>query len=379
MRTIHYICSYNNEVGRRIITQPSGISKINYVKSVLLRAGYGVDLLSLAEGESKFPFFAYRSLVVRKGDKEIHRYISTLCRSNILFRIVSRLWMHIQLLFYLFFSVKQNDIILIYHSLAYILPIKIFRLLSKKKIYFEVEELFHAAYKDSKVKIEKEKKFLRKASGYLLVNDLIGKLSGFSASSVVCYGTYSRIKLPKDSFNDEKIHIVYAGVINEDALMAVEISKYLSSKYFIHILGYGIEEELVKLEEKIKNVGSISQCMVSYDGCKFGDEYISFLAKCSIGICTRILEDPLSNYTFPSKILAYISNGLLPVCSPLSCVKESKIYSHVLFARQVTPDAFAEAIMSADESVVLNYDNSFLDQLDLNLIAELKYLFCKTF
>ena len=374
MRTVHYICHYN-EIGRRIIVQPSGVSKINYIKSVLLKANYEVRLLSLAEGESKPSFFIYPSLVVQKGTREHHRYISTMCRSNILFRIASRLWMYVQLLSYLFFSVRQNEPILIYHSLAYVFPIRVFRFFSKKKLYFEVEELFHAAYKDSTMQIENEKKYLRKASGYILVNDLISNLSGFSAPNVVCYGVYSRKNMPNISFNDGKIHLIYAGVINEDALMAVEISKYLSDKYHIHILGYGIEPNIVKLEREIENVSLISQCAVSYDGCKFGEEYMLFLAKCSMGICTRVLEDSLSDYTFPSKVLAYISCGLLPVCSHLTCIKESKIYSHVLFARQVTPDAFAEAIMSVDTSFLCNYDNSFLDQLDLNLISELRSLF----
>ena len=375
MRIIHYICCYN-EIGRRIITQPSGVSKINYIKSVLLKAGYEVNLLSLAEGASKPSFFIYPSLVVQKGENEFHRYISTMCRSNVLLRIISRLWMCAQLLSYLFFKVRQNESILVYHSLAYVLPIKIFRFFSKKEIHFEVEELFHAAYKDSVVQIEQEKKYLRNASGYLLVNDLIGNLCDFNAPSVVCYGEYTRTSIPKLSFDDDKIHIVYAGVINEDAFMAVEISRYLPNKYVIHILGYGSEDSIIKLKEKVKEIHTDSEsCIVSYDGCKSGEEYILFLAKCRIGICPRILDDSLSDYTFPSKVLAYISNGLLPICSPLSCIKESKIYNHVLLAKQVSPDAFAEAIMSVDTSFLSNYDNSFLDQLNLNLIVELRCLF----
>ena len=42
--------------------------------------------------------------------------------------------------------------------------------------------------------------------------------------------------------------------------------------------------------------------IVSYDGCLSGNEYATFLAKCDIGICTRFLDDSMSNYTFPSKV-----------------------------------------------------------------------------
>lgn len=55
------------------------------------------------------------------------------------------------------FKVKQDDCVLIYHSLAYVFPIKVFRFFSNRKIYFEVEELFNAVYSNGELKIEKEK------------------------------------------------------------------------------------------------------------------------------------------------------------------------------------------------------------------------------
>ena len=58
---------------------------------------------------------------------------------------------------YLIFKVKQDDCVLIYHSLAYVFPIKVFRFFSNRKIYFEVEELFNAVYSNGELKIEKEK------------------------------------------------------------------------------------------------------------------------------------------------------------------------------------------------------------------------------
>lgn len=379
MPVIHYICSYSKEGGdRRIVTQPSSVSKISYIKSALRRAGYTVSLLSLAEGDPKPPFFFYKSLRLRTEYGETLRFISTLCRSNAFFKLLSRLWMFLQLLYYLFCKIGRDDFILVYHSLVYMLPIKIFRLFSRKKIYFEVEELYYAAYASSEHQIEKEKEFLRKkAAGYLVVNDLVSKLADFKMKSVVCYGVYSRVNVKKSSFNDGKIHLVYAGVIgNEDALLAVDICQYLTSQYYMHILGYGLSETAIsELENKISEVNT--QCgfrIVSYDGCLLGDDYYSFLAKCDIGLCTRVLNDDLSNYTFPSKVLGYISNGLLPLSSPLTCIKKSKIANKVLFSEGVTPHDFAVSIMSCDKKLN-NYDNSFLLALDSCFVQELRQLF----
>ena len=47
MCTLHYLCSYTqSDLGRRIITQPSGVTKIDYIKSALKKAGYTVNILS---------------------------------------------------------------------------------------------------------------------------------------------------------------------------------------------------------------------------------------------------------------------------------------------------------------------------------------------
>ena len=237
MCTLHYLCSYTqSDLGRRIITQPSGVTKIDYIKSALKKAGYTVNILSLSEGDFEHPFFIYKSLTIKIDKAETLKFISTFCRSNVLLKVLSRLWMYCQLWHYLIFKVKQDDCVLIYHSLAYVFPIKVFRFFSNRKIYFEVEELFNAAYSNGELKIEKEKKYLRNAAGYLLINDLISKLSGFSQKGVVCYGIYSKADMPKTSLGDGKIHLLYAGVIgHEDALMAVDMCRFLSHKYYMHI------------------------------------------------------------------------------------------------------------------------------------------------
>ena len=82
----------------------------------------------------------------------------------------------------------------------------------------------------------------------------------------------------------------------------------------------------------------------------------------------------MSNYTFPSKVLAYMSNGLLPVSSPLTCIKNSKVSEYVVFSEEVTPESFAKAGKSINTEF-FKYDNSILTKLDQDFIFELKHLF----
>lgn len=94
MCTLHYLCSYTqSDLGRRIITQPSGVTKIDYIKSALKKAGYTVNILSLSEGDFEHPFFIYKSLTIKIDKAETLKFISTFCRSKS--RICNRLLLNI--------------------------------------------------------------------------------------------------------------------------------------------------------------------------------------------------------------------------------------------------------------------------------------------
>lgn len=375
MHKIHYICHYNDETGfRELITQPSGITKINYIKSSLKKAGYYVIIFSVAEAtENKNVIYYANKRVVDENEEIV--FTHSFGRPSVVHKIASRLWMQIQLVFYLLSKAKTGDIILVYHSLVLKWPIRIVKLLKRNKVIMEVEELYSAALQMNNNKIESEKKYLRNvADGYILVNDIIGKKCMFSKPATICYGDYKGITLKRNKFNDNKIHIVYAGVIDKegtDAYVAVDTINYLPNNYHIHILGYGLSNNISKLKDFINTTNeTLGLQGVTYDGCLSGEEYNIFLSKCDIGLCTRVLTDNLSDYTFPSKVLVYLGNGLIPICSPISSVIKSNVKDYVVFTKDITPKSVAEAILSINEDKQTN-NKINLDLLDQNFIKSL--------
>ena len=52
-----------------------------------------------------------------------------------------------------------------------------------------------------------------------------------------------------------------------------------------------------------------------------------------------------------------MSNGLLPVSSPLTCIKKSKVSEYVVFSEEVTPESIAKAVKSINTEY-FKYDNS---------------------
>lgn len=377
---VHYICYYNMiNSDRKILVQPSAITKIDYIKSVLKEIGCNVILYSLAEGDYTDKCFFYRQKKVSIDNSEEVLFISTWIRSNLFLKFFSRIWMWIQLLYYLLFKVHKNDRVILYHSLA-IKPVIIFLkkwLGAKRELIVEVEEIFSAVYRYDSIKIQKEIEYIQAISSKnIVVNELMMDKCGLHNDFAVCYGSYNIVNRKKNQVlktDDNKIHVVYAGVIGEkgtDAFLAVKIADALPRNYRVHILGYGTDVNIEDLKRNIEKVNSKHQdVVVSYDGCLSGDDYIEFLQGCQLGLCTRTLEDEYSDYTFPSKVLVYLGNNVLPVCTPIRCIQRSQISRSVVFSNDTSVDSIVNSILSissfsVDNSAILKKLHSrFTDEM----------------
>ena len=380
MRTIHYISYYNYKgSGRLLGTQPSAISKIDYISDSLIKAGFKVNLVTLSEGRlnERFKVNYFRKVYLSEHKRVI--FLFTFSRNGFLLKLLSRFLVCFQLLVYLLFKVKEGDRILVYHSLSNMWFFRIYNHFTSNPIYLEIEEVYNAVY-HSVNKINGEVKYFNanSFSGCILVNDIIAEKCHIKMESIICYGKYNVEAVYRDYSNkSDTINIVYAGSITslyKDAYLAVELARYLSKKYRIFILGFGPDSTIENLNQYIDKSNMKNECKVSYEGCLQGESYLRFLSQCQIGLCTRALEDELSDYTFPSKIMAYLSYGLIPVCTPISCVQKSKVSDLICFSRDVSAKSIALAVKNVDLSLVSLYEKR-LNMLDNEFISSLQKMF----
>lgn len=373
--TIYYICCYDNYNNRlNLQTQPSAVSKINYIKSALKEAGYEVFIFSVAEGKNNNTSFN-KALCIN-SPQEIQYYIASFGRKRIIFKILSRLLMYIQLFWFLIFKLNKQSKILIYHNLAIKNIIRFVDLFFRRNFYLEVEEIYNAVYNNNDNDINKEINYLKNKSGYIFVNDIIQSKTNITGKGITCYGNYSMEVASKINMEVSKnINVVYAGVIGDigsDVYLAVEVAKLLPKEYSLHILGYGEDIHCKNFIEYIKNIEVPGQLL--YHGCLLGDAYKEFLSKCHIGLCPRVLEDKLSDYSFPSKIMVYLSHGLIPVCTPITCVSSSSLREYIYISNNIEPQSIAEIIKNID--VFKPKDTLMLfTNLHKNFVQSLKVLF----
>lgn len=347
--TVYIICQYNEEnSGRQLNTPPAGITYVKYIIKSIKATGRGVSILSTATGTFQ-SYFSTKKILV--DNKESHIYLSTLKQSGYISLRIGQLLCYIQLLFFFLFKISKNDKIVLCHDRGISVFYSFARKLIRRQYYYFIGEIFSAVYDKGDKAIKSEIETIKGVDGYILINNLMPRLLGGISNYCVCHGSYEPPRYNISTKQDDLIHVVYAGKIAQkdvtDAFIAVAASEYLDNRYRVHILGYGEQEDLHTLKNKIDEINSKrSAVIVSYDGCLFGEEYERFLLGCDIGLCTRALTGFRANLCFPSKTLVYLAHGLNIVAPNIEVLKTSNISNYISYLEgELTPKNVAKAIM----------------------------------
>lgn len=312
---------------------------------------------------------------------EIDNFETNIFLATTSFKSISRLYLTLQVLYQLLIKINRKDTVIYYHSL-YLLPFfKMAKIIKGFKLILEVEESYMAAWNKRDFWINIELFLLKGADAYIFVNDLFPKILRCNQPYAVCYGNYSSFqKKPNQTDNSEiefnqhkATNLVYAGLIsdceNSDVYLALETVKKLPSNYKLRVLGYGSESAILKLNNYIEK-NKLSN-KVFYHGFLKGESFNSFLRECDIALNPRVLEDKLSNYTFPSKVLTYLSNGLSVVSTPIKCIQSSKIKEAVFFSKDNTSESLAFKITGTPSK---KDHSSLIKELNLDFVKKIKLL-----
>lgn len=367
MSKIYFVTEYaDGNTERDLDCFVSALTVSSYIRDCIIESPKNnLTILSTATSKKQAYITPSKKIV---SESERHIYLASLRNNNTkCIRVLNQLLTTLQIMAYIYCQVEKDDYVLIYHSYGISRLLYYFRKIIKRKYILFVGEIYNAVNMQPDNKIKQEIEYISGAYGYIYANDLMNEIFSFSKPFAICYSSYKNKKYNPQSFDDGKIHIVYAGkiarkVIN-DAFIALECAKYLDDNYHIHILGYGDKEDLEFLNKQIEEINKEeSFSTVSYDGCLSGEEYDDFLSKCQIGLCTRTLQEPYSHYCFPSKTVIYLSHNLVPICPNIEALRKSAIADDLLFVDTMEPKEIAKCILANSNKTV---NISLINQLDL--------------
>lgn len=370
---IYYLIHFDNKTNRNVT--PSAITKGKYVASALASCSSEVEIVSLA-----YP--------TKDSQDEVYYQVSenVICHlfkgkysNNRIIRYLNHKLYDKKIRKYLKQNVKKDDIIVVYHSLANMKLVKYIKKNITDKIVYEVEEIYGDVINDEKAKI-KELKAFKNASSYIFSNDYLNSIINTKQLPyVTCYGTYEIPTLYKESFNDNLIHCLYAGTLaqNKGALNAINVAKYLPNNYLIHILGFGSEKDIADIKNAVNEVNnSYGTTKVIYEGLKLNEEYLKFIQKCQIGLCTQNIDAAFNTTSFPSKILSYMSNGLEVVGVNIAAIKNSKVGQYIQFYNVPDEKEIANAILNINLNAKSN-NVDVVKELDKEFKEDLKDMLVK--
>ena len=387
MKKIYYIGHYSDPSGNsKRKTAPAADTKMDYIISSLKKVGYDVEVLSFCVDDDRKSVFEKKSgYEIEKNGTHVVFFTNYTSKFRIL-RVIGRAFSWIKIRKYLCKKCLGNESkVVIYHSLGLLKVIDLFDK-KKKRFILEMEEIYADVIGKTKLR-KKEIAAAHKANGYIFPTKMLNsEINNKNKPFVIIHGTY-QVEMDRKCgiFNknlqtdeDKIIHCVYAGTLDPrkgGAVAAAAAAEFLPENYHVHILGFGSEQEIQNMKDRILNIASRAKAKVTYDGLLYGEDYIRFIQSCDIGLSTQNPDAAFNATSFPSKILSYMANGLRVVSIRIPAIEQSAVGDKLFYYDEQTPQEIAKAILSVDmekEYDSRTFISGLADQFENQLIELLR-------
>ena len=371
---VHYIGWYiANDDKEKYSGNVPGNLKMHYVVEMLKQAGKRVAVLSLADRNKSIIYFPQRRILT---DETSICYVGGIYNGKKVFKKLNSFLKKIQFICYVLFYVKKDDAILLYHSLEYTKFLSKIKSIAKRKVIIEVEEIYGYSAIEDKPWVNEEISAIKKMDYFITVNDgMIVSLDLPADKSVANYGVGIIPCRNVERINDGKIHVVYAGTIENKkrgAFMAAETARFLSNDYHLHIIGFGKEKDIDALKSLIEVINrDADYWRVTYDGFFSGKELDDFLFKCHIGLSSNVMRPNFANNSFPSKVITYMCHDLSIVLGYANAFYDVPISKGWQFYHNYEPKEVADAITRTEVKPIGAY-HAQINRMNEDLLSFLK-------
>ena len=227
---VFYVGYYNADAIRREgrIVAPASENKMGYIQRALREAcGGPIEIVTPAETRLHRYIRGRRILLC---DRTELKTFSTFSSRFKLLRGLGHLWTRTRFVLYLLKHLKPEDHLIVYHSLAYMRLFKLIKRIKGCALTIEVEEIY-ADVKENEALKKKELASLQTADSYIFITELLREKVNREKPAVISHGTYRPLPDHGFRFDDDRIHVVYAGTfckIKGGAYAAIAAAEYSS-------------------------------------------------------------------------------------------------------------------------------------------------------
>ena len=313
-------------------------------------------------------------------ERETQVYLESYDTTKKGFSKIGALQRLISLFFYLVMHACKDDIVLVYNTQLFSVPVRLAKWIKRFKMVLEVEEIF---YMDNRNPVDVKRRpledaLIKASDAYIVASKLLAMRIAGDKPCAIVYGGYTIPPRYTMQRSDGKIHVVYAGGIDSLRRVdrAVRAFSILPDNYRFHILGTGAQADIQSLQRHIDDVNrQAGYIKVEYLGCLYGQEYDTYLQSCHIGLNLQVRGAAIEEVAFPSKISSYLARGLSVISGKLTSIVHSPLARGIHFYSDDTKEKIAEAILSCK---IEAYDDqtALIAEAEQQFLEEFKSIIC---
>lgn len=368
-----FFCDPDQIKERDPLLSPATTAKMQYIADSL--AGF-IETVVVSPGFAKNKGFFQKKTFSGHNFKII--YLETKGDGKKYLSISKVLFAKNQLKIFFRTVITKKDIVIIYSQpWCSNLLIKESRKKNIKPI-LEIEELHsfnqHSSFFKNFFYYFIESKSIKSIEKTIVVNNIIK--NKINKNSLVCYGMYLTPAIKKQQLKRVKKHILYSGAIDKERgiflfLESLEqMPSYLYDVLVISITGYFHGENALSfegmLQQKIQELLA-KGIKISFLGLLPENKFEELLLNVDICVSPQLIANTFSSYSFPSKILKYLSYGRLVVSSALPSIIESPFKDFIVTYNRDDPIALKQVLLKA---IAMN--NSFYRKKQTKQLSMIK-------
>ena len=244
-------------------------------------------------------------------------------------------------------NTNRQDIVVVGNFLPRTaIPIIFSKLFRNYKLIVQFEELYgHMDFPYRHICWLLERFSLQYAIGFITpshhIADVIRKYRGTDIPIVMSYG------FPNISRSDHcvqqsatRLHLIYSGNLDSErgVLNLINMLPHIKDFADLTITGKGpyrtLIEKLSQTNDNLKFLGFVDD-----------DLYADLLSKMHVCINPTPIESNFSKYTFPSKVVFYISHSKIVLSTPLDVIKSSPYKKMIQFYDGSNPESLRDSLL----------------------------------
>jgi glycosyltransferase involved in cell wall biosynthesis len=374
MRLIYFTDSVLSENGlehHRLKISPAGNYRSRYIIEAIKKCKKITNIIFLSRAHGTAGGIQHQ---IERTQNELH--FKEIYLGYLSIGFIQWLTSVISTTFWFLKNTTRQDIVIVYNFLPRTaIPIIFSMLFRNYKLIIQFDELY--GYMDSPyhhIFRILERFSIQNAIGFITpshhIADKIRKYRNNDVCIVMSYGYPTITELSHQNLQSSKrLQLLYSGTLGSERGVCelIDLLPYVKDFADLTITGKGpfstIIERLSQTNDNLKYIGYVTE-----------DHYLDVLSKMQVCINPTPIDSDFSKYSFPSKVVSYISNSKIVLSTPLDVIKSSPYRDIIIYYDENDPISFRKILLDISNNFDKLSNNMQLFSKQLEKIKDQEYL-----